>query len=156
MNPNDNYWMKLALSLANSAKAIDEVPIGAIIVKENTLISAGFNTRETLKKLTGHAEIEAISRANKNLDSWRLNDCELYVTLEPCIMCAAALQQARIKRVIYGANDPKGGGLGSLYNINSDTRLNHNFEVTTGVLQEDCSNILKDYFRQKRKKKKKV
>ena len=149
----DEYWMSVALSLAKSAESIDEVPIGAVVVRDGKIISTGFNTRETLNKTNGHAELEAIATANKNLKSWRLVDCELYVTIEPCIMCAATLQQSRIKRVIYGSEDPKGGGVESIYAIGNDARLNHNFDVTKGVMRDECSRLLRDYFRRKRKKK---
>ena len=130
MENNDEYWMNVALSLAKSAQSVDEVPIGAVIVKDGKLIASGFNTRETLHKVNGHAELEAIEAANRNLDSWRLVDCELFVTIEPCIMCAATIQQARFKRVIFGSEDPKGGGVVSLYALGNDTRLNHSFDVT--------------------------
>ena len=148
--------MEIALALAKAAESIDEVPIGAIIVKDGKVISTGFNTRETLNKTFGHAEIEAIKKANKVLQSWRLIDCELFVTIEPCIMCSATIQQARFKRVIFGAKDKKGGGLESLYRIAEDARLNHSFEVTSGVLEERCSDIMKSYFKNKRKNAKKL
>ncbi len=147
----DEYWMQVAISLARTAETMDEVPIGAVIVKDGKIISTGLNTRETLNKTFGHAEIEAIHSANNNLNSWRLVDCELYVTIEPCIMCAATLQQSRIKRVIYGADDVKGGGIESLYQIGRDDRLNHSFDVTKGIMKDECSQLLKDYFKKKRK-----
>lgn len=151
----DEYWMKVAVSLAKTAETLDEVPIGAVIVKDGKIVSTGLNTRETLKKTFGHAEIEAINTANSVLNSWRLVDCELYVTIEPCIMCAATLQQSRIRRVIYGADDIKGGGIESLYQIASDKRLNHTFDVTKGVMEEECSKLLKNYFKKKRNIRKK-
>ena len=149
---NDEFWMKKALSLAKTAGEVDEVPVGAIIVKDDEIISSGTNRREASNLSTAHAEIVAIEKANSILDSWRLSGATLYVTLEPCLMCAGALYQSRISRVVYGASDPKGGALGSLYNIHQDSRLNHQFEVSSGILENECAQILKKFFRKKRKK----
>ncbi len=150
----DMLWMELALSLAQTAYRKDEVPVGAVIIKNGQLISTGFNLREANHCATDHAEIRAIQKASQHLKSWRLVDCELYVTLEPCLMCAGALQQARIKRVVFAAHDPKAGALASLYQIQNDDRLNHRFEVTSGVLEEKSATLLKDFFRKKRASKK--
>lgn len=143
--------MKQALELAEVAKSLDEVPVGAVIIYEGKIIAKAHNLREKKNTVTQHAELLAIESACQFLKSWRLLKCELYVTLEPCLMCAGALYQSRISRVIYGCKDPKGGALGSLYSVHEDTRLNHNFAVTSGVLEKECSEILKTYFRTKRK-----
>jgi tRNA(adenine34) deaminase len=142
--------MRLALSLAETAAIRGEVPVGAIIVRQDKIISTGFNQRETSHLACSHAEIEAISAANIRLKNWRLSDCTLYVTLEPCIMCAGAIQQSRLTRVVYGTKDPKGGAMGSLFSIHEDQRLNHQVDVETDVLQPDCSQILKDFFSKRR------
>lgn len=144
--------MTLALSLAESAEKLDEVPVGALIVKDGKLISTGINLREMQQDPTAHAELVAIRKATKLLNSWRLVDCTLYVTLEPCVMCAGAISQSRIGRVVFGTHDPKGGGLGSLYEIHQDSRLNHNFPITAGIFQEECAQQLKSFFKKKRKK----
>lgn len=143
--------MQIALSLAKNAKLIDEVPIGAVIVKDNRIMGTGFNIKETRQNSCAHAEVIAIESACQNLKSWRLIDCELYVTLEPCIMCAGAIWQSRMNKVYYGTSDPKGGALGSLYEINKDLRLNHRFEVIPDILQKECSLILTEFFKSKRK-----
>ena len=142
--------MKQALELANLAQTNNEVPIGAIVVHNGKVIGKGANKRETSNCALDHAEMIAIAQACQTLGSWRLLDCTLYSTLEPCIMCSGALWQARIGRVVYGAPDPKGGGLGSLYTIHEDQRLNHRFQVTSGVLAQESSQILRDFFRKKR------
>jgi tRNA(adenine34) deaminase len=130
------------------------VPIGAVIVDgSGRIIAKSTNLREKLKSTLGHAELVAVHRACKKVDSWRLIDCTLYVTLEPCFMCAGALVQARIKRVVYGALDPKGGALHSLHTLGNDSRLNHSFKVTGGVCAEESSAMLKNFFRKKRKVK---
>lgn len=147
---NDEIWMRRALSLAQSASDIDEVPVGALIVRDGQVIAEGFNQREKKFSVLSHAELEAIQIANQKLSSWRLTGCTLYVTLEPCIMCVGAIYQSRVERVVFGAMDPKAGATGSLYNIQADDRLNHRFQVTSGVLGEECGQILKDFFRKKR------
>ncbi len=144
--------MTAALELAKRAGREDEVPVGAIIVKDGEIVSTGYNRREQDKNVLRHAEIIAIDEACTKLGAWRLSDCQLYVTLEPCLMCVGAIYQARIERVIYGAYDKKAGALGSLYDIHQDKRLNHNFEVTTEVMKEECSSILSNFFRAKRNK----
>jgi len=148
-------WMAFALSLAKTAANIDEVPVGALIVKDNKILSTGFNLRESCQSVTKHAEIIAIEAACKKLGSWRLNDCSLYVTLEPCMMCCGAIYQSRIAEVVYGCTDPKGGCLGSLYSINEDERLNHNFKVVKGVCEESARELLQVFFREKRSHKSK-
>lgn len=160
-NPNnaqdqtDLKFMKLALRLAEKSEQIGEVPIGAIVVNKNgEILAKATNLREKTQSVLGHAELVALHRASQKLKSWRLVDCTLYITLEPCLMCAAALVQARVSRVVFATHDPKGGGLGSLTDLSKDTRLNHQFQTTHGVLQKDCSAILKNFFRQKRKKNK--
>ena len=143
--------MELALSLAKSAAATGEVPVGAIITKDDRIVSSGFNLKEKKQKVTGHAEIIAIERACKRLSSWRLTDCTLYVTLEPCLMCAGAIYQSKIPNVVFGTDDPKAGAFGSLYQINTDARLNHLVDVEHDILKEACSHELKTFFRNRRK-----
>lgn len=145
--------MEKALQLAIKAGSRGEVPVGALVVQNGKLIATGRNQREELKTPLGHAEMLALHRAAKKLGTWRLSDCTLYVTLEPCLMCAGTLWQSRIGHVVFGANDPKGGALGSLYQVHSDNRLNHRYEVTTGVMAEECAQVLKDFFKERRKKK---
>jgi tRNA(adenine34) deaminase len=149
----DEKFMQLALKKARQAALLGEVPVGAVLVgPEGQILSQVGNKRETLNSTLGHAELMAIHRACQKLDSWRLIDCTLYVTLEPCFMCAGALVQSRIGRVVFGALDPKGGALLSLAQLGQDTRLNHQFEITAGVLAEECSQILKNFFKKKRQK----
>lgn len=151
----DTRLMKKALKLARESESMGEVPIGALIVdKSGKIIAKSSNLREQHNTTLGHAELVAIHRACKKLNSWRLLDCTLYVTLEPCFMCAGALVQSRISRVVYAAKDPKAGALHSLAELGQDPRLNHRFEVTAGVLEEDCSILLKDFFKKKRQLKK--
>lgn len=144
--------MQWALSLARSAAYLQEVPVGAVIVTQDRLISTGLNLRETLAQPIAHAELIAIERAAQILGRWRLTDCDLYVTLEPCLMCAGAIYQARFRRVIFGAWDPKGGALGSLYRIHEDKRLNHRYEVRDSVRLEEASKLLSNFFSARRKK----
>ena len=146
--------MKEAVRQAKKAAAIGDVPIGCVIVKEGRIISRGYNRRNADKTVLSHAEITAIKRACKKEGDWRLEDCTLYVTLEPCLMCAGLMYQSRIDRCVYGASDPKAGALGSLYSVNSDERLNHCFEVTSGVLEEECVEVLQSFFRKKRQRNK--
>jgi tRNA(adenine34) deaminase len=149
----DLKFMSRALQLAKRSEEIGEVPIGAVIVdKEGKIISEATNLRENRHTVLGHAELVAIHRASQKLKSWRLIDCTLYVTLEPCFMCAAALIQARLARVVFATHDPKGGALGSLENFSNDQRHNHQFAVTSGVFQEESSLLLKNFFKMKRKK----
>lgn len=148
----DQFWMEAALSLAEAAAELDEVPVGAVIVHDNRLISTGINLRESTRQASAHAELLAIEVASRYFNAWRLQDCTLYVTLEPCLMCAGAIYQARIPRVVYGARDKKGGALGSLYQLNEDERLNHRYMVDEGVLAEESAQLLSGFFRKKRKK----
>ena len=148
----DEFWMKMALKLAQKAAENDEVPVGAVLIdSQGQKISQGFNLRESLHTSLGHAEILALHRASKLKKSWRLLDTTLYVTLEPCLMCAGALLQSRVKRVVFGAYDPKGGAFGTLYNVAQDKRLNHQIEVVGGFMETECAQILKDFFKKKRK-----
>jgi tRNA(adenine34) deaminase len=147
--PHD-YWMKKALDQAALAYEMGEVPVGAVIVHGECAIAEAHNQRETLNDPTAHAEIIAITQAAESLSSWRLLDCTLYVTLEPCPMCAGAIVQARIPCVVYGASDAKAGACQSLFQITSDLRLNHQSAVLGGVMQEDCRAILQHFFREQR------
>ncbi len=146
----DTYFMGLALEQAKLAGQHDEVPIGAVVVYEGKVISTGYNRREIDNDPAGHAEFIALKMASEYLGVWRLSGCTVYVTLEPCLMCAGLMYQARIDRCVYGAADPKAGALGSLYSINADERLNHVFEVVSGVRSEECAELLKTFFREKR------
>ena len=145
--------MKEALKEARKAELIDEVPIGCVIVKDDKIIARGHNQRETKQSPIGHAEIIAINKASKKLKSWRLEGCDIYVTLEPCIMCSGAIIQSRINKVYYGASDPKGGALGSSINVLEANNINHHPEVISGVLKEECSSIITNYFKAKRQGK---
>lgn len=143
-------YMELALREAEAAFEAGEVPVGAVIVHDGVLIARAHNQRETLRDPTGHAEMIAITQAAASLDSWRLDDCRLYVTLEPCPMCAGAIVQARLPLVVYGTADPKAGACHSLYSITTDPRLNHRAEVIRGVLAERCGAILTEFFARQR------
>lgn len=143
--------MRLALSEAETALAEDEVPIGAVIVHRGRVIASAHNQREQLKDPTAHAEMIAITQAAGSLDDWRLQDCALYVTLEPCPMCAGAILQARIPLVVYGTTDPKAGAVHTLYQLLSDSRLNHRCEIVSGVLLESASTILTRFFQAQRR-----
>jgi tRNA(adenine34) deaminase len=153
MAQNHDHWMQKALELAAKAGSLLEVPVGAIVVQNNEIIGEGWNTREGARSCLGHAELMAITQASQKLGAWRLLDCTLYVTLEPCVMCSGALVQSRIPKVIYGAKDPKGGALESLYQIGTDPRLNHRIEILGGVLERECSGILSDFFKKRREEK---
>ena len=142
--------MKLAIKEAQKAELIDEAPIGCVIVKDDKVIARGFNHRENKRMVISHAETEAINKANKKLGAWRLEDCDIYITLEPCIMCAGAIIQARFKRVVYGAKDYKGGALGSSINVLDAQNINHHPEVIGGILEQQCSMMLSNYFKKKR------
>jgi len=150
----DEKFMKEALKLAKKAYINDDVPIGCVIVYEGKIIARGYNRRNKDKLTLSHAEINAIKKASKYMQDWRLEDCTLYVTLEPCQMCAGAIVQSRIKRTVIGCMNPKAGCAGSILNILDDKRFNHQVEITTNVLQEECSSIVKDYFIKLREKKK--
>ena len=142
--------MAQALELARRAASTGEVPVGAVIVYQERVIAAAHNQREQLHDPTAHAEMIAITQAAEALGNWRLSGCTLYVTLEPCPMCAGAIVQARIPRVVYGADDPKAGAARSLYELLNDPRLNHRCDVTHGVLAEPCGEVLRQFFRAKR------
>ena len=150
---NDQRWMRLALHEAEIALAEDEVPVGAVIVHDGLVIAAAHNQREQLRDPTAHAEIIALTQAAAALGTWRLEDCMMYVTLEPCPMCAGALVQARVPRVVYGAADPKAGAVESLYRLLDDPRLNHRALVVAGVMAEECGSILTRFFQQRRKER---
>ena len=151
----DSLFMMRALQLADQAASEDEVPVGAIVVHGNRVIGSGYNQREALNDPTAHAEMIAITQAAASLDSWRLEDCTLFVTLEPCPMCAGAIVQARVPRVVYGARDPKAGAVDSLFRLLDDPRLNHRASVTGGVLGEQCGMLLSEFFAAKRRQGKK-
>jgi tRNA(adenine34) deaminase len=146
-------YMEEALKEASKALLAGDVPVGCVIEKDGHIIGRGHNRVEELKDPTAHAETEAIKNASAALGSERLTDCRMYVTLEPCAMCAGAIVLARISELIIGTQDPKTGACGSLYNITEDDRLNHRTKVTTGVMQKECAKILKDFFRKIRKEK---
>lgn len=133
----DEYYMGIALKQARQAEKLDEVPIGAVVVREGKIVALGYNRREIDNDPAGHAEFIALKSASEALGVWRLSGCTVYVTLEPCLMCAGLMYQSRIDRCVYGASDPKAGALGSLYSVNSDERLNHCFEVTSGFSKKN-------------------
>ena len=147
----DIKYMMEALKEAELAKLEDEVPIGCVIVKDDQIIARSHNQRDKSHNPLGHAETLAIKQASEVLGDWQLVDCELYVTIEPCIMCSGAIIQSRIKRVVYGAPDIKGGAFGSSINILEASNINHHPEVVRGVLENECSSIIKNYFKSKRK-----
>ncbi len=155
MERHEDY-MRIAIEEAKIAASLGESPIGAVIVQDGVVVGRGHNTTETDKDPTCHAEMNAIRDAAKHLGGWRLPRCSMYVTLEPCSMCAGAIVLARIERLYVGTPDPKSGACGSLRNIPGDERLNHRVDITTGVLQEECSALLKDFFRQLRRNKTKT
>ncbi len=142
--------MRLALAQARRAQEHGDVPIGAVVVRDDELIAAAHNERELRKDPTAHAEILAVRAASEALGRWRLDDCTLYVTLEPCPMCAGALVLARLKRLVYGPQDPKAGAAYTLYNIVQDPRLNHEVEIVTGIEQEVCAELLRGFFQTRR------
>ncbi len=143
-------YMQMALAQAQAAREAEEVPVGAVIVRDGRVIAAAHNQRETLHDPTAHAEMIAITQAAEAIGDWRLERCALYVTLEPCPMCAGAIVQARVPLVVYGATDPKGGAVNTLYHLLNDSRLNHQSEVLPGVAAEPCGSILTNFFQEKR------
>ncbi len=143
--------MKAALAEAKKAYLIAEVPVGAVIVYNDKIIARGHNTREVDQSVLGHAELNAIKKANKKIGSWRLEECDIYVTLEPCPMCSGAIIQSRIKNLYFGAYDLKGGACGSVFNL-FDYSFNHKVNVVGGVMEEECSRIIKDFFKELRQK----
>lgn len=160
----DDDYMLIAIEEARKAEALGEVPIGAVVVyqpidrgtrrplAEPRIVASAHNLRETTRDPAGHAEFLAMKEASRVLDAWRLTDCTVYVTLEPCIMCAGLMHQARISRCVYGAPDQKAGALGTLYSVHADERLNHRFEVVPGVKQDECVALLQGFFAARRKK----
>ena len=150
---DDERFMKEALRQAMKARALEEVPIGCVIVHDGNIIARGYNRRNTDKNTTSHAEINAIRKASRKLGDWRLEGCTMYITLEPCQMCAGAIVQARIDRAVIGSMNPKAGCAGSVLNILEMPQFNHQVEVTRGVLQDECSQMLSGFFRQLREKK---
>lgn len=150
---NDEYFMEMAIAQAKKAGEAGEVPIGAVIMLNGEVIAEAYNLRETEQSSIAHAEVLAIAEACRKLGTWRLEGAELYVTLEPCPMCAGAIMLSRIKRVVYGASDPKGGCAGTFMNLLQDERFNHQSEVVSGVLEEPCGALLSHFFRALRERK---
>src|SRR2546423_6702132 len=148
----DEYFMREALRQAQKAYAVDEGPVGAVVVLEGKIIARAHNQVELLKDATAHAEMLALTAAEEAVRDWRLTDCDLYVTKEPCPMCAGALVHTRIRRLIFGCADPGAGAAGSVMNLLQMVGLNHRCEITSGVLQNDCAAILQDFFRKRRQK----
>jgi tRNA(adenine34) deaminase len=150
----DEQFMREALSLAQQAAALGEVPVGAIVVKDGVIVGRGSNAPIGSQDPSAHAEILALRDAAKNIGNYRLVDCSLYVTLEPCAMCAGAIQHARIGQLVFGAKDPKTGACGSVVNLMTEDKLNHHTEVASGVLESECGQLLSDFFKQRRLSKK--
>lgn len=150
----DEDYMKLAIAEALKAQQLGEVPIGAVLVYQGEVVAQAFNLREALQTTASHAEMLVIDKGNQAVESWRLEECTLYVTLEPCPMCAGAIIQARIPRVVFGAYDPKAGCAGSLINLLNDSRFNHQVEVVGSIMEEDCGKLLTRFFKQLREQKK--
>src|SRR5438034_1013155 len=149
-SPNDEHFMREALRQAAKADEADEVPVGAVVVRAGKIIARAYNQVELLKDATAHAEMLALTQAEAAVGDWRLTDCDLYVTKEPCAMCAGALVHVRIQRVVFGCADPRAGAAGSVINLLQLLSLNHRCEITSGVLQNDCAAILQNFFREKR------
>ncbi len=147
----DIAFMRLALEEARLAAAEGEVPIGAVVVCGGEVVARAHNRRELDEDPSAHAEFSAMIAASRALGRWRLTGCTVYVTLEPCLMCAGLMVNARVDRCVFGAPDPKGGAVGTLYDVSHDMRLNHEFEVTSGVLQEECAAVLRNFFRERRR-----
>lgn len=147
----DEDYMRLAIALADEAASLGEVPVGAVVVKDGIVIGKGRNAPIGLNDPTAHAEIQAMRQAAQHLGNYRLVDCTLYVTLEPCAMCSGAIQHARIARLVYGAHDPKTGCCGSVVNLMAEQKLNHHCEVACGLLADECGARLSDFFKQRRK-----
>ena len=153
MESNDIHFMQLALAAAREAASRGEVPVGAVVVSGGEVVGSGYNCREGLHTPLGHAEIVAIQAASNHVGGWRLNECEIYVTLEPCIMCMGAILQARMRRLVFGCLDPKAGAVESLFRLCEDQRLNHQLPATGGVLASGCSDILAEFFERLRQRK---
>ncbi|MCP3176332.1 tRNA adenosine(34) deaminase TadA [Desulfuromonas sp. KJ2020] len=154
MKNADEFFMRQAMDEALAAEAIGEVPVGAVLAKDGHIIGRGHNRRETSNDPTTHAEMIAIRQAAAHIGHWRLLDCTLYVTLEPCVMCMGAIILARIPRLVFGCRDPRVGAVGSIYDFSQDPRFNHRVEVTEGILAEECSNHLSAFFQKLRAQKK--
>ena len=152
----DQNYMRMAIALAEEAASLGEVPVGAVVVKNGEVIGRGRNAPISLNDPTAHAEIQAMREAAKHLGNYRLVDCILYVTLEPCAMCSGAIHHARISRLVYGASDPKTGCCGSVINLMAEDKLNHHCEVTNNILSEDCGGLLSNFFKQRRLEKAKI
>ena len=150
----DRAMMRRAIELAQQAADLDEVPVGAVVYRGSTIVAEGINLRESTNDPVTHAELLAVSKAGRALGTWRLSDCSLAVTLEPCPMCAGALVNARLGRLIYGAADPKAGACDSLFHITEDSRLNHSVDVTGGLMAEECGDLLRSFFKKKREARK--
>ena len=150
MPDSDDMYMTMALDQARQAGLMGEVPVGAVVVCEGAVVSRAGNRREIDHDPAGHAEFLAIREASQRLGRWRLSDCTVYVTLEPCPMCAGLMHQARIGRCVFSVADPKAGALGTLYDLHDDARLNHHFDVTSGVLAEESAELIRDFFRRLR------
>lgn len=150
------WYMRQALKEAAKARALDESPVGAVVVRDGRIIARGHNEKELKNDSTLHAEMIAIRKASRKTGSWRLNDCDMYVTLEPCVMCAGAMVQARLRRIYVGAADPKAGAAGSVMNVLESGRLNHQVAVTWGILEDPCSELLKEFFRELRTRKRRT
>jgi tRNA(adenine34) deaminase len=149
---DDEQGMRAALREAHASAALDEVPVGCIIVHDGLVIGRGHNQVETLQDATAHAEVVAIGAASTALGSWRLHECTMYVTLEPCAMCAGAIILSRVGRLVYGASDPKAGACGSVLDVIHERRLNHRVDITTGVLADECGELLREFFVKKRRR----
>lgn len=153
MSAEKKKFMRAAIREAKKAWVLDEVPIGCVIVRDGKIIARGYNRRNTDKNVLAHAELAALKRASKKTGDWRLEDCTMYVTLEPCQMCAGAMVQARLKKVVIGAMNPKAGCAGSVLNILQMKQFNHQVEMETGILEEECAGLLSQFFAQLREKK---
>ncbi len=149
-NDADTVWMQEALTLAQQAEKVGEVPVGAVVVKDGAIVARGWNHPIAAQDPTAHAEIEAMRAAARSLGNYRLTDTVLYVTLEPCAMCAGAMVHARVRRLVFGAADPRAGAAGSVFNVVQAAPLNHRLEVTAGVMAEECGELLKRFFAQRR------
>ncbi|HNZ50050.1 MAG TPA: tRNA adenosine(34) deaminase TadA [Bacilli bacterium] len=147
---NDEFFMRQAIKQAQKAYELLEVPVGCVLVKDNKIIASAYNKREHKQSSLAHAEMLAIAKASKKLHNWVLEDVTMYVTLEPCLMCTGAIFQSRLKRVVYGAKEPKFGVLGSLMDLSQETRFNHRIEVSSGLFQDEISQMMKDFFKQLR------
>ena len=147
---NDSLFMREALRMATKAYTAEEVPVGAVVVRGGRIIARAYNQVEMLKDATAHAEMLALTQAEAAVGDWRLTDCDLYVTKEPCVMCAGALVHARVHRVIFGCRDERGGAAGSVINVLQMPTLNHHCDISSGVLQNECAAILQDFFKQRR------